>query len=175
MTTTWPRRPTGSTRPSASTDPTRRCRLGRRRRARARHIVLGPLVQRAAAPRPLRRRPARRVRSSVLRCPTDRPRRGWNPIARASIRPRAVHQRRLPRTQRHQHHRRHRRRRLRPRHRRRLQPTQHRPHRHPPRPPRPGRARVAHALAAGTSVSLPADDSSSSIGTQPITATRAQR
>ena len=28
--------------------------------------------------------------SSVLRCPTRRPRRRWNPIARVSIRPRAV-------------------------------------------------------------------------------------
>jgi hypothetical protein len=43
-------------------------------------------------PQPLRRRAASRVRSSVLRCPTDRPRRGWKPIARASIRPRAVQQ-----------------------------------------------------------------------------------
>ncbi len=48
-------------------------------------LVVGALVQRAPAPRPLRRRPARRVRSSVLRCPTDRPRRGWKPIARASV------------------------------------------------------------------------------------------
>ncbi|MDZ7734521.1 MAG: IS3 family transposase [Acidimicrobiia bacterium] len=66
-------------------------RLGRRRPARARDAVVGPLVQRAAPPRPLRRRPTSRVRSSVLRCPTGRPRRGWNPIARVSIRPRAVH------------------------------------------------------------------------------------
>ena len=41
-------------------------------------------------PRPLRRRPARRVRSSVLRCPTNRPNRGWKPITRVSIRARAV-------------------------------------------------------------------------------------
>ena len=65
--------------------------LGRRRRARARHPLLGALVQRAPAPQPLRRRATRRVRSSLLRCPTNRPRRGWKPIARASIRPRAVH------------------------------------------------------------------------------------
>ena len=87
-TTRWPRRSTGSTRPSASTGPTPR--LGRRRRARARDPVVGALVQRAPAPQPLRRRAPRRVRSSVLRCPTDRPRRGRKPIARASIRPRAV-------------------------------------------------------------------------------------
>jgi len=42
-------------------------------------------------PQPLRRRAASGVRSSPLRCPTDRPHQGWNPIARASIRPRAVH------------------------------------------------------------------------------------
>ena len=65
--------------------------LGRRRRARARDLVVGALVQRAPPPRPLRRRAARRVRSSVLRCPTGRPRRGWKPITRASIKPRAVH------------------------------------------------------------------------------------
>ena len=66
-------------------------RLGRRRRPRAGHPVVGALVQRAPPPQPLRRHPASRVRSSVLRCPTGRPRRGWNPIARVSIRPRAVH------------------------------------------------------------------------------------
>jgi hypothetical protein len=74
-TTPSPRRPTGSTRPSASTGPTPPA-MGRRRRARARHPVLGALVQRGAAPQPLRRRATRRVRSSVLRCPTDRPRPG---------------------------------------------------------------------------------------------------
>jgi hypothetical protein len=44
---------------------------------------------------PLQRRATRGVRSSVLGCPTDRPRRGRNPIARASTRPRAVHSSRL--------------------------------------------------------------------------------
>ncbi len=53
-------------------------------------LSLGALVQRGPPPRPLRRHPASRVRSSVLRCPTSRPPRGWNPITRASIRPRAV-------------------------------------------------------------------------------------
>ena len=38
-----------------------------------------------------RRRPASRVRASVLRYATDRPDPGRNPIARASIRPRAIH------------------------------------------------------------------------------------
>ena len=42
-------------------------RVGRRRRARARHPLLGPLVQRATASQPLPRRATRRVRSSVLR------------------------------------------------------------------------------------------------------------
>jgi hypothetical protein len=37
------------------------------------------------------RRPTGRVRSSVLRCPTDRPDPGWYPITRASTKPRAVH------------------------------------------------------------------------------------
>jgi transposase InsO family protein len=66
-------------------------RLGRRRRARARDPVVGALVQRDTAARALQRRPASRARSSVLCCPTDQPRRGWNPIERASIRPSAVH------------------------------------------------------------------------------------
>ena len=64
--------------------------LGRCRRPRARHPLMGALVQRAAAAQPLRRCAARRVRSSVLRCPTGRPHRGWKPTARVSIRPRAV-------------------------------------------------------------------------------------
>ena len=68
-----------------------RTRLGRRRRTRADHLVLGPLVQRDPATRPLRRHPASRVRSSVLCCPTSPPRRGRNPIERASTRPRVVH------------------------------------------------------------------------------------
>ena len=59
----------------------------RRRRARAGDPVVGALVQRATPPRPLRRRPAGRVRSSVLRCPTTRPRRGWKPMERASTDP----------------------------------------------------------------------------------------
>ena len=42
-------------------------RLGRRRRPRARHPVVGALVQRAPPPRPLRRHPASRVRSSSHR------------------------------------------------------------------------------------------------------------
>src|SRR4051794_18586194 len=71
-------------------------RLGRRRRARTRDAVLGALVQREPAARALPRRPARGVRSSVLRCPTDRPRRGRNSIERASIRPRAVQRAGLP-------------------------------------------------------------------------------
>jgi transposase-like protein len=62
--------------------------MGRRRRARARHPVVGAMVQRGAPPQPLRRHPARRVRSSILRCPTDRPHRGWNQMTRASIKPR---------------------------------------------------------------------------------------
>ena len=66
-------------------------RLERRRRPRARHPHLGALVQRTAAPQSLRRHAASRVRSNVLRCPTGRPRRGSNPIARVSIRPRAAH------------------------------------------------------------------------------------
>ena len=45
----------------------------------------------APPPQPLRRHPARRVRSSVLRCPTADPDRGWKPITRASTRPRAIH------------------------------------------------------------------------------------
>ncbi len=53
--------------------------------------VLGALAQRATAPRALPGRPASEVRSSVLGCSKDRPRRGWNPIERASIRPRVVH------------------------------------------------------------------------------------
>ena len=53
--------------------------------------LLGALVQRGSPPQPLPRRPTRRARSSVLRCPTDHPHRGWKPIARASTRPRAVH------------------------------------------------------------------------------------
>jgi hypothetical protein len=68
----------------------RRRRLERRRRARARHPVVGALVQRAPPPWTLRRRATGGVRGSVLRCPSGRPRRGWNPIARASIRPRAI-------------------------------------------------------------------------------------
>ena len=55
---------------------------------------MGALVQRAPPPQPLRRHPASRIRSSVLRCTTALPdrhaSRGWKPIARASIRPRAV-------------------------------------------------------------------------------------
>ncbi len=57
-------------------------RLGRRRRARARDALVGPLVQPRTAPQPLQRRTTRRVRSSALRCPTSRPRDGWNPITR---------------------------------------------------------------------------------------------
>ena len=63
------------------------------RRRRAGHPRLGPLAQHRPAPRLPRRRPTRRVRSSVLRCPTDRPGRGWKPITRASTEPRAVHRR----------------------------------------------------------------------------------
>jgi hypothetical protein len=47
--------------------------VGRRRPARVGDLVVGALVQRRPPPQPLRRRPARRVRSSVLRCPPDRP------------------------------------------------------------------------------------------------------
>jgi hypothetical protein len=60
------------------------------RRTRTRDALVGALVQRAPAPQPLRRHAARRVRSSLLRCPTSRPAPGWKPITRASIRPRAV-------------------------------------------------------------------------------------
>lgn len=52
--------------------------------------LLGALVQPRPAPQPLPGRPTSRVRSSVLRCPTARPHRGWDPIERASIRPRVV-------------------------------------------------------------------------------------
>jgi len=65
-------------------------RLGRRGPPRVGHPLLGPLVQRATPTRPLRRHPPSRVRSSVLRCPTDQPPRGWNPITRASNKPRVV-------------------------------------------------------------------------------------
>ena len=61
------------------------------KRGQARHLVLGSLVQRGPAARTLRRRPARRVRISVLCCTTVRPHRGWNPIDRASNEPRVVH------------------------------------------------------------------------------------
>ena len=40
---------------------------------------------------PLRRHSARRTRSSLLCCPTDRPANGWNQINRASTKPRAIH------------------------------------------------------------------------------------
>ena len=59
---------------SASTDPTPTA--GTTRRARARHPRLGSLAQPPAAPQPLPRRATRRVRSSVLRCPTARTRKG---------------------------------------------------------------------------------------------------
>ena len=59
-----------------------------RRRRGARHARVGPLAQQRTAARLSQRRAARRVRGG-LRCPTDRPATGWNPIARASIRPRA--------------------------------------------------------------------------------------
>ena len=49
---------------------------------------LGLLVQQRTAPRLLERRAAGRVRGG-LRCPTSRPATGWNPITRASIKPRA--------------------------------------------------------------------------------------
>src|SRR4051794_22324950 len=65
--------------------------MGRRRRARARHALVGALVQRAAPPRPLQLHAAPLVRSSLPRCPTSRPRRGWTRITRASTNPRAVH------------------------------------------------------------------------------------
>jgi len=58
--------------------------LGRWRRTRTRHPQLWALVQRRPRPQPLQRRPARRVRSNLPCCPTDRPSRGWKPIARAS-------------------------------------------------------------------------------------------
>jgi hypothetical protein len=79
------------TRPGLGHDIVDDRRVGRRRPARTRDPHLGALVQRAAPSRSLRARPPSRVRSSVLCCPTARPRQGWNPIARASIKPRAIH------------------------------------------------------------------------------------
>ena len=85
----WRKRRTASTRLSASSDRMLRDR-GRRRRTRIADVVVGSLVQRGSPPRSLRRHPTRRIRSSVLCCPTDRPDRGWKPINRVSIRARAV-------------------------------------------------------------------------------------
>ena len=65
-------------------------RLGRHRPPRAGHPRLGPLVQPRPPPQPLRIRPPSRARGNVLRCPTDRPPRDWNPITRASKHPRVV-------------------------------------------------------------------------------------
>ena len=61
-----------------------------RRRCRAGHAELGPLAQHQPAARLPRRHTPSRVRSHLLRYETDRPPTGRNPIARASIRTRAI-------------------------------------------------------------------------------------
>lgn len=62
-----------------------------RRGRRTGHPGLGALAQHHPPPRLPRRPTADRVRSRVLRCPTERPTPGRNPIARASGRTRAIH------------------------------------------------------------------------------------
>lgn len=64
--------------------------LAQRRRGRTRHPRVGPLAQQPAPPQPLRRRAAGRVRGH-LHCRTSRPTSGWEPINRASGKPRAIH------------------------------------------------------------------------------------
>ena len=61
-----------------------------RRRCRAGHAELGPLAQHQPATRLPQRHTPSRVRSHLLRYETQRPPTGRNPIARASIRTRAI-------------------------------------------------------------------------------------
>lgn len=76
----------------------RRPPLEDRRRPRAGHPRLGPLAQRRPTARLPRRRPTDRVRDRVLRCPTDLPTPGRNPIAVPSTatEPRAIQYRVRP-------------------------------------------------------------------------------
>ena len=90
-TTPSPRPSTATTRPSSSADPPDPGPWRTVDDVELGHPRLGPLAQHPAAARLPRRPPTGRVRGGVLRYPTDRPAPGRNPIARASIRPRAVH------------------------------------------------------------------------------------